>query len=387
MSTYFASINRSKRSLALDLKSERGREVAQRLAEKADVVVENYKVGGLAPYGLCYRSVSARNPSVVYCSITGYGQTGPDAQRAGYDVGICAESGLMSVTGEADGPPVKPGVAVTDLMTGLHAVSGVLAGLLEVQRQRLEGAESPVGRHIDVSMLDCQLGSLANIGSAVLNHSRTASLPEQGAESLASKRWGSAHGSIVPYQCFEASDGQPMVVCAMSDSQFAALCGCLGGPLTGMAEDPLYATNARRVEHREAVIHAVQLALLQSPMRTRDAQLCALHAAGLSASPVNSVSQAYATPQARARGATVRLQHASIGEMDVPGPAVKAGLPGLPSSESGPDPGFNAARAPPPLLGEHSREVLSDWLGDDADELVESGLRQGWLQEASLTRA
>lgn len=376
MATYFASVNRSKRSVAVDLKHPRGAQAVRSLASKADVVIENFRPGTLDRMGLGYESLSAANKRVVLCSLTGYGQWGPASEAAGYDVSVAAEGGLLSITGEPDGPPVKPGVAVTDMMTGMHAAAAVLAALLEVR----SGGEQAVGRHLDVSLMDCQLGSLANIAAAALN-------PPAGSGPTSQSRWGSAHPSIVPYQAFEAADGRPLIVSAMNDAQFAALCSALGGSLAGMSDDPRFATNAARVKHREEVVAAVRCELKSGAggaAVTREDLVRLLRRNGLAASPINSVEEAFETDHARGRRAVVELHHPVAGSVRLPAPAIRAGKRGVDASK-GTDGEAVAARWAPPLLGEHTREALADWGACTEDEL-EAGISEGWLQQAGADR-
>lgn len=374
MATYYASVNRSKRSVAVDLKHPRGARAVRSLASKADVVIENFRPGTLGRMGLGYESLCAVNRRVVMCSLTGYGQWGPASEAAGYDVAVAAEGGLLSITGEPDGPPVKPGVALTDMMTGMHAAAAVLAAVLEVRA----GGEGAVGRHLDVSLMDCQLGSLANIAAAALN-------PPPGAAPTTQARWGSAHPSIVPYQAFEAADGRPLIVSAMNDTQFASLCRALGGSLAGMSDDSRFATNAARVKHRDEVIAAVRSELkagANGAADTREQLVQLLRQHGLAASPINSVEEAFETDHARGRGSVVELSHPVAGSMRLPAPAIRAGERGVDASK-GSDSEAVAARWAPPLLGEHTRTALADWGACDEDEL-DAGIREGWLQQADV---
>jgi succinate---hydroxymethylglutarate CoA-transferase len=364
-STYFLGVNKSKRSIAVDYTHPEGRRVAQSLAAKADVIVESFRPGTLDRHGLGYDEVCKTNPGVVYCSVTGYGHSGPAREQSGYDVAISAEGGLMSITGEADGPPVKTGVAVIDLSTGLHAAMAILAALVERQTRQLAGEATPPGRFLDVSLFDCQLGMLANVASASINAPPGSPPP---------KRWGSAHSSIVPYQAFQCGDGQPLVVTAMNDPQFAKLCRVLGGPLAGM--EHTYATNAGRVQHRDVVIPAIQKALEEHAVQDRDEMIKLLHSVDLAASPINTVPQAFQTPQAQARGAVTHLEHPVTGKVNVVSPVVKASVP---CSQAIADPSAVRARSPPPLLGEHTRAVLSDWQVLSSEE-IDLGCSQGWLR-------
>lgn len=279
---YFHSCNRGKRSVIADLRSEEGRARVRELARDADVLIENFKVGGLAKYGLDYASLAALNPRLVYCSVTGFGQDGPYAARAGYDAMIQAMGGLMSITGEADGLPQKVGVAMGDLCAGLYGVIAIQAAL--AMRER-----TGRGQHVDIALLDTMLAMLANQN---LNFLVSGEVPT---------RLGSAHPNIVPYQVFAVSDGHIMLAVG-NDGQFAKVCALLGMP--ALAKDPRYATNAARVEHREALV-----ALFGDVLRTRgrDALLAELEAQGVPAGPINNIDQVFADPQVRHRKMQLQL--------------------------------------------------------------------------------
>jgi len=277
MAAYFVCANRGKRSVAIDLASPEGAAQVRELAREADVLIENYKVGQLARYGLDAESLKALNPRLIYCSITGYGQTGPLAQKAGYDFAIQAEGGLMSLTGEPGGEPQKVGVAVTDLMTGLYAVTAILAVLHERQR-------TGRGRHIDMALLDVQVAMLANQGSNQLIGQKTPT------------RMGNAHPNIVPYQVFATQDGH-MVLAVGNDGQFARFCAAAGHP--EVAHDPRYATNPARVQHRSELI-----AQITTWTRTRSTAdwVAQLEPVAVPCSPILDVAQVMAHPQVAARG-------------------------------------------------------------------------------------
>ena len=273
---YFHAANRGKRSIALDFRDPQDAALARSLAAGADVVLENFKLGGLAKAGLDYASVSAANPGVVYCSITGFGQDGPYAARPGYDFIIQAMGGLMDLTGDPEGGPQKAGVACADLFTGLY-------GTVAVQAALLMRARTGRGQWIDMALFDTQLAVLANQATNWLIGGR---LP---------RRMDNAHPNIAPYQVFEACDG-PLVVACGNDGQFARLCAALGLPL---AADPRFALNRDRVAHRDALGDLLAPALAARP---RAALLAALEAAGVPAGPITTVAEAFADPQARARG-------------------------------------------------------------------------------------
>ena len=318
MSAYFAAANRNKRSVALDLKTEAGREVVRRLAARSDVLVENFRAGHLEALGLGYDDLAADNPGLVYCSITGYGATGPRAAEPGYDFLIQAMGGLMSITGEAGGEPAKVGVAVADLFAGTLAAVAVLAALAERDR-------SGRGQRIDMSLYDAQLAMLANVASNYLVTGRT---PE---------RYGNAHPNIVPYETLAARDGR-FALALGSDSQWRSLCRELGRE--AWAADPALATNEGRVLARETLVPALNRAF---ETMTVDDAVALCHRAGVPAGPVRGVDEAFEDPQTAARGMTVSL----------------GGIPmvGSPLALVATPPEY---RLPPPALGAHTREVLEE---------------------------
>ncbi len=303
------------------------------LAAASDVLVENYKVGQLAKYGLDYPCLSALNPRLVYCSITGFGQDGPYRDRAGYDFIIQAMGGFMSITGERDGlpggGPQKAGVAISDLMTGMYAAVAILAAV--VQRQ-VSGA----GQHIDMALLDSAIAMLANMNS---NYLTTGKSPG---------RAGNAHQNIVPYQVFSAADGQ-LVIAVGNDAQYARFCDLAGRP--DLAADPRYAKNAGRVRNRAELVPLLEAIVRQKPVAFWAERL---EAAGVPCGPINSIAQALADPQALARGLRIDLPHPTAGTVP---------LVGTPIRMSGSPPAY---RRPPPLLGEHTDEVLRELAGLDA---------------------
>ena len=321
---YFSAANRNKRSVAIDMASEAGRGVIRQLAARSHVVVENFKAGGLARYGLDYPSLSAVNPGVVYCSITGFGQTGAAAARPGYDYLVQAAGGLMSITGAPDGEPMKVGVAVADLFTGLYAVTGILAALREAEA-------TGRGRHLDVALHDCQLAMLANQASSALATGRTP------------RRLGNQHPSIVPYQTFDASNG-PIVLAVGNDAQFAAFARVAGEG--ALAEDERFATNRARVENREALITRLAPVIAQ---RTAEDWQASLEAAGVPCGPIRDVAQALASDEARDRG--MILTHED-GRRTVASPV---------------DLGGRAEATAPPTFGQHTDEVLTELGLGEAD--------------------
>ena len=292
---YFFSANRGKQSLAIDITQTEGQQAIRELVESADVLIENYKLGGLAKYGLDYESLREVNPALVYCSITGFGQTGPYAHRAGYDFMIQAMGGLMSVTGEPDekgGMPMKVGVAVTDVFTGLYSVIGIQAALHERQSTGL-------GKHIDMALFDCSAAILANQAS---NYLVGDVIPE---------RMGNTHPNIVPYQVFKSSDGH-LIVAVGNDGQFASFCGVLGQPELAEQED--YRTNAKRVKNRDILCEHLQTLLL---MRSTADWLIALEAVNVPCGPINRVDQVFSDPQIMARDMVQTLEHPIGGKVQV----------------------------------------------------------------------
>ncbi len=291
-SAYYLSANRGKRSVAVDITTPQGQSIVRRLAREADILVENFKVGGLAKYGLDYETLSVSCPRLIYCSITGFGQTGPDAGLAGYDAMIQARGGLMSITGEADdqpgGGPQKAGVAVADLMTGMYAVSAILAALHHREK-------SGQGQHIDLGLLDTQVAWLANQN---MNYLVGGELP---------LRRGSAHPNIVPYQALPTADGYLMLAVG-NDRQFVACCEVLGEP--GLAQDEAFVSNAQRVKNRERLIP--RLEALFRRRRTRE-WLDRLGAVKVPCGPINTLDQVFDDPQVRARDMRFDLPHPLAG--------------------------------------------------------------------------
>ncbi|HEY0044303.1 MAG TPA: CaiB/BaiF CoA-transferase family protein [Allosphingosinicella sp.] len=279
---YFHACNRGKTSLAIDFETEEGRERIKALAADADILIENFKVGGLAKYGLDYPALSELNPRLIYCSITGFGQDGPYAPRAGYDFMIQGMGGIMDLTGDPAGEPQKTGVAFADIFTGVYASNAILAAL--------HGREkSGRGCHIDMALLDTQVSVLAN---QAMNYLVSGETP---------RRLGNAHPNIAPYQTFRVADGW-VIVAVGNDGQFAKLCGLLALP--PLSDDPLFRTNKDRVGNRDALIAALEPALSQ---RGKDELLSALAAAGVPAGPINSVAEVFADPQVVARGMRLDL--------------------------------------------------------------------------------
>lgn len=349
-SGYYLSVNRGKEGFVVDLKHPRGQELILELASKADVLVENFKVGDLARYGLDYASLAPVNPRLVYLSITGFGQTGPRAMEPGYDAAMQAHSGLLAMSGEPGGRPVKTPVAFIDVLTGLHGAVGVLAALHE-------RARTGAGAYIDLSLFDVAIASMVNqTQSAILTGEAPAML-------------GSAHPNIVPYQAFDAADGA-VVLAVGNDAQFARLCGVLGIP--ERATDPRYATNVERVRHRAELVAELQGL---TAARTRAELLAACTAAGVPATAVLTLPESLEDAQAVARGAVVTTRHPTIGDLAMAAsPLRHVSRPGDAAAEA---PAKSDGPAAPPLLGEHTRRVLLADLGlgdEEVDELLASGV-------------
>jgi crotonobetainyl-CoA:carnitine CoA-transferase CaiB-like acyl-CoA transferase len=335
---YYLGTNRNKRSITVDIAHPDGQALIRKIAMQSDVFVENYKVGDMARYGLDFVSLHALNPRLVYCSITGFGQTGPYRERAGYDYAIQGMGGLMSVTGPSraeiaddasGGGPQKVGVAVADLFTGMYACTAILAAL---RHRDLTG----VGQAIDMALLDTQVAMLANLGANYLT------------TGIAPQRMGNAHQNIVPYQVFEVADGH-MILAVGNDSQFAKFCEVAGA--SHIAQDPRFARNAERVRHRATLVPMLA-ALMKA--RTRGDWLAALEAAKVPSGPINDLADVFADPHVQAREMTVRLPHPLAGELNLVASPMKFSTTPV------------QYRRPPPLLGEHTAEVLREF-GIDPD--------------------
>ena len=335
-SAYFLCTNRNKRSVTLDIAHPEGQALVRRLAQQADVLIENFKVGGLQQYGLDHHILCALNPRLVYCSITGFGQTGPYAPRAGYDVLIQGMGGLMSVTGHPDGAegagPQKVGVAVTDIMTGLYATVAVQAALAERDR-------SGLGQHIDLALLDVQVAGLANQASNYL------------AGGVVPRRMGNAHPNIVPYEDVPTADGD-MILAIGNNGQFGRFCAVAGHP--EWAQDPRFASNSQRVSNRALLMPQLRQATVMHS--TRD-WVAALEAAQVPCGPVNRLDEVFADAQVRSRGLRIEMSHATAGTVPLVANPIR--LSGSPVTY----------RLAPPTLGEHTDEVLHDLLGLEAPAL------------------
>lgn len=334
---YYLTANRNKQSLTLDFTRPEGQRIIRELVAQCDVLLENFKVGGLAAYGLDYQSLKKVNPRLVYCSITGFGQDGPYASRAGYDYMIQGLGGLMSLTGRAEGEegagPVKVGVALTDILTGLYATVGVLAALNHRE-------QSGVGQHVDTALLDVQVACL---GNQALNYLTTGVAP---------KRMGNAHPNIVPYQDFPTADGD-IILTVGNDGQFRKFAEVAGHP--EWADDPRFASNKARVAHRAELIALIRQATV---FRTTAQWLTALEQAGVPCGPINDLAQVFADPQVQHRGLRLEMPHPLAGT--VPQVASPLRLSASPVDY----------RDPPPLLGEHSEALLQRLLGMDGEQIA-----------------
>ena len=340
-SAYYLSSNRNKRSLAIDIATPEGQALAKRLIARCDIMVENFKVGDMARYGLAYTDLKAANPRLIYCSITGFGQTGPYAPRAGYDMLAQGLGGIMSVTGEPDRPPMKVGVGIADIMCGMYATVAILAALHHRDR-------TGEGQFIDLALLDSQVAWLATVG---LNYLTSGKVPG---------RVGNEHPNIVPYNVMAASDGH-VILAVGNDSQFVKFCNFAGHP--EWAQDARFVTNERRIANRRAIYELIEPVL---HARTQKHWVEGLAQIGVPCSPVNTVDQVFTDPQVLARGMKIAMPHALAGkgEVDLIGNPIKYSATPI------------DYRLPPPRLGAHSREVLKEML--DMDEAVFEALkRQG----------
>ncbi|WPP00024.1 CaiB/BaiF CoA-transferase family protein [Pseudomonas sp. HR96] len=327
---YYLSANRNKRSVTIDFTQPRGQQLVRELAAQSDILLENFKVGGLAAYGLDYGALKESNPRLIYCSITGFGQTGPYAKRAGYDFMIQGLGGLMSLTGRADceegAGPVKVGVALTDILTGLHASVAILAAVTDRER-------SGLGQHIDMALLDVQVACLAN---QAMNYLTTGVAPQ---------RLGNAHPNIVPYQDFPTADGD-FILTVGNDTQFRRFAEVAGQPQ--WADDPRFCSNSLRVANRQALIPLIRQATV---FKTTAQWVTQLEAVGVPCGPINDLAQVFADPQVQARQLAVQLPHALAGSVaQVASPLRLSRTP-------------VEYRLAPPLLGEHTGDVLRQVLG------------------------
>ncbi len=322
---YFHSANRGKRSIEVDFESEEGRRIVRKLAARSDVLIENFKVGGLAKFGLDYASLAPDNPRLIYCSVTGFGQTGPNAQRPGYDLMAQGMGGMMDLTGNPENEPMRAGTPVSDLFTGVYSAVGILAALLRREKTGLGG-------HVDTALVDTTVAVLAN---QALNFLVSGKVP---------RRMGNAHPNITPYQIFPVADGH-IIIASGNDSQFAKLCGVLGDP--ALAKNPDYLDNKARLEHRAALVERLCTLTAKFP---RAELLQKLEAAGVPAGPINNLEQVFADPQVVHRGMRVDRPSAAAKSGTIPGVRTPIMLDGAPM----------VAERPSPRLGEHSAEILRE---------------------------
>lgn len=330
-SAYYLSINRNKKSLAINLKTKKGQEIVIALAQKADIIIENFKVGDLKRYGLDFKNIKKINPQIIYCSITGFGQTGARSHEPGYDAAIQALSGLMAMTGEADGPPVKVGVALIDILTGLHATVAVLAALHEQKTTKK-------AKYIDIALFDVALASLVNQVQTTLVSNKAAS------------RMGSSHPQIVPYQGFRAKDSFFMLAVG-NDSQYRDM--CLAINRADLWEDTRFQTNTSRVAHREELVKTLSQVFSEN---NRKYWLDIFNNNNVPATPVNDLLEALDDKQVTSRGLIEDISHSKIADLKMIASPFKHSL--------------NETRLePPPLLAQHSREILQNVLGFSDSEL------------------
>lgn len=323
---YYQSTNRNKLSVAIDIASPEGQELIKALIQDSDVVIENYKAGSLKKYGLDYAALSAINPGLVYCSITGFGQNGPRAEEPGYDFIIQGMGGLMSITGEKDdlpgGGPQKVGVAFSDLATGLYSTIAIQAALLNRH-------ETGLGQYIDMALLDVQIATMANQG---MNYLSSGNIP---------KRYGNAHANIVPYQVFKAADREFIIACG-NDTQFIQLCSSIG--LANLPNDPRFRRNADRIRYREEIIGILSKHFLS---KSADDWVAAIHAAKVPVGVINNLEQAFQEPQVQAREMLVEMQHPQCEKRTVIGSPIKLSRTPV------------EYKTAPPLLGQHTDTILS----------------------------
>jgi crotonobetainyl-CoA:carnitine CoA-transferase CaiB-like acyl-CoA transferase len=332
-SAYFTSANRGKKSITVNISSAAGQAIVRELARASDVLIENYKYGDLARYGLGYDELKAINPRLIYCSVTGFGQTGPYRERPGYDFMIQGMGGMMSVTGEHGGEPMRAGVPVADIITGMYASIAICAALAH-------RAESGRGQHLDLALLDSQIALLAYQNT---NYFATGTPP---------KRIGNLHPNIVPYQPFHTADGEVIIACG-NDNLYRKFCEAAGCPQ--LAGDARFATNGKRVENRAELTRLLQEIFSRRPTQE---WLELLEAAGVPNGPINNVAQVFEEPQVRARGVRVELDHPAAGKL--PTVASPMRFSGTPLEH----------KLAPPLLGEHTEEILRERLGRSAAQIA-----------------
>ena len=333
-SAYFLCVNRNKRSMTLNLKTEKGLQILKELIRKSDILIENFRVDTLEKWGLSYSALQDLHPGLIYCTITGYGYTGPYRHLPGYDFIVQAQGGLMSITGPENGEPYKVGVAIADITAGLFACNAILAGLFEHQR-------SGAGQRIDISLLDSQIAWLANVGS---NYLISGEAPQ---------RYGNAHPNIVPYQTFKARDGY-FALAVGNDGQWRQFCEKVGK--SEWADDIRFQTNAERVKNRTELISLLDRLFIQSKIAH---WLGLLETMGVPCGPINSIDQALDDPQIHARGMVIDVPHPGAGSVKLVASPLK--IPTAPSS----------VRYPPPMLGEHTEQILNELLGLDEKSVTD----------------
>ena len=331
-SAYYLCVNRNKRGMVVNLKTDEGREILRELAMQSDVLVENFRPGTLKKFGLDFETLHELNPRLIYCSISGFGQTGPLRDMPGYDFMIQAMGGIMSVTGEPDGEPMKVGVAVADLFAGQNAVISILAAL---QARTFTGE----GQYIDIALFDSELGWLANVASNFLISGKNP------------KRYGNAHANIVPYQSFQAIDGW-FVVAVGNDKQFEAFCKVIGKP--ELSADERFSTNSARVQNREILIPLLKPIFMQKTV----SEWLALIGDQFPCGPINNFDQVFSMPHVKEREMLVQMEHPTIGALPLVGSPLKMG--GTPVSY----------RLPPPLMGQHTKDILRESLGYSDEKVM-----------------
>uniref|UniRef100_A0AAY4BX31 Succinyl-CoA:glutarate-CoA transferase n=1 Tax=Denticeps clupeoides TaxID=299321 RepID=A0AAY4BX31_9TELE len=345
-SAYFLSVNRNKKSIAVNLKEPRGAKIITELAQICDVLVENFLPGKLEEMGLGYGNLSAEVPGLIYCSISGYGQTGPQSHKPGYDSIACAVSGMMHITGPEDGEPVRPGVAMTDLATGLYAHGAIMAALL--QRQK-----TGRGVHIDCNLLSSQVACLTHIAANYLNAKKEA------------RRWGTAHESIVPYQGFKTKDGY-IIIAAANNHQFVKVCNVL--KLSHLVSDPKFRSNTLRVQHRTELLQLLSERFLEEPTCE---WLRKFEGTGVPCGPINSIQEVFTDTQVVHNSLILEMEHPTSGHIAVPGPAVRFS-------------NFQFDRpAPPPVIGQHTVHILRETLGY-GDDVINQLLASGTIAQHEL---